>query len=198
MSDGERLPWERQFGESRQAFKAFAFYRDMGDERGLRLAAERMERNRRLLDRWSSKWSWVSRVEAYEDYLDEIQRKVNEAAIIEAKEQHAALASDALAKSAERIAAMDASEIPVGVLPQFLKVASDLQLRSLGEITERSAHELSGPGGEPLPAMFTFAFDKPDEFGLEDDDDDDTGDPSEGRKPDTDSDPPPGGASTAQ
>lgn len=45
--------WERQPGESAQAYEAFAIYRDMGSNRSLRVVAEQLSKSDTLIKRWS-------------------------------------------------------------------------------------------------------------------------------------------------
>ena len=50
--------WERQPGESAQAYEAFAIYRDMGSNRSLRVVAEQLSKSDTLIKRWST---WMIR-----------------------------------------------------------------------------------------------------------------------------------------
>lgn len=68
------LPWERQKGESRQAFRAFAAYRDMGPTRSLVTVAQELGRSTTLMERWSVKWRWQDRTAAYDAEQDRIAR----------------------------------------------------------------------------------------------------------------------------
>ena len=47
--------WERQDGETAQAFQAFAEYRDMGAERSLAKVAQKLGKSKPLMERWSSR-----------------------------------------------------------------------------------------------------------------------------------------------
>lgn len=68
------LPWERQKGETPQAFEAFSAYRDMGSKRGLRSVAQRLGKSLTLISRWSSAWEWVERCRAYDNDLERQER----------------------------------------------------------------------------------------------------------------------------
>lgn len=46
-------PWERQKGESAQAYEAFVTYRDMGSERSLQAVSQRLSKSIPLIKRWS-------------------------------------------------------------------------------------------------------------------------------------------------
>lgn len=83
-----RLPWERQKGESGKAFEAFVVYRDMGPTRSLMKAAQKLDKNRTTIGDWSAKWSWVERVDAWDDEQDRIRRLELAQARVEAVERH--------------------------------------------------------------------------------------------------------------
>jgi len=67
--------WERQKGESPQAYEAFVIYRDLGPERSLREVSQRLGKSKTLMDRWSRTHKWVERCRAYENDLDEKARQ---------------------------------------------------------------------------------------------------------------------------
>ena len=52
--------------ESPKARAAFAVYRDLGPDRSLRLAARRLRKSERLLKRWSSRYNWCARAQAWD------------------------------------------------------------------------------------------------------------------------------------
>jgi hypothetical protein len=62
--------WDRQSGESRQAYQAFTHYRDQGAERSGTRTAAGLGKARSLILRWSSKWAWVARCEAWDAELE--------------------------------------------------------------------------------------------------------------------------------
>lgn len=69
-------PWERQPKESDPAWEAFVTYRDMPEETGLKRSITRLEQNlnksRACLGAWSSKYHWVERCRAYDQYRDDL------------------------------------------------------------------------------------------------------------------------------
>lgn len=77
----EREAWERQPSESRKAYTAFCIYRDLGPrERSLIETARRyyLDRTRKRpvqVGVWSSKYNWVSRCKAYDEFIDEQRRQ---------------------------------------------------------------------------------------------------------------------------
>lgn len=87
------VAWERQPGEGREAFEAFRQYRDIEPrERSIDAAfcaaTGQQKGNKRAAGRWthwSREWEWVSRAEAYDRYLRDLELAAREEAI--AKEQ---------------------------------------------------------------------------------------------------------------
>jgi hypothetical protein len=78
--------WERRENETAKAYAAFCIYRDLPVEsRSLSLAAEKLGRSLSLLEQWSARHEWVIRVQAYEEYLRQIEQTEME----EARRQHA-------------------------------------------------------------------------------------------------------------
>ena len=89
--------WERQQGETSKAFGAFTAYRDMpASERSLSKVAQMLSISRGTLLRWSARFSWVSRVEAWDDEQDRHKRAAQTKAIESMAERHAATAQLAL------------------------------------------------------------------------------------------------------
>lgn len=69
--------FEQQPGESSKAFAAYKSYRDLGAGRTLKMAAaafygaeEATESQHTQMRRWSARFDWRARVQAYEDYLE--------------------------------------------------------------------------------------------------------------------------------
>ncbi len=77
MKRKSRQPWERLPKESDPAWEAFVRYRDMPEETGLHRSITRLEQNlnksRACLGNWSSKYNWVERCKAYDQYMDDIK-----------------------------------------------------------------------------------------------------------------------------
>ena len=67
--------WERQQGESPQAYEAFVIYRDLGAERSIRAVSQKLAKSKTIIDRWSRTNKWVDRCRAYDNHLDEKARQ---------------------------------------------------------------------------------------------------------------------------
>jgi hypothetical protein len=77
------LPFEQQPRESSKAFAAFQVYLRMGPQRSLAAVGQQLGKSGTVIERWSSKFDWVSRVQAYAAHLAEVERKAIEARTIE-------------------------------------------------------------------------------------------------------------------
>ena len=64
-----RYLFDRQLGEREQAFRAFRTYLDLGPQSSLAKVGRELGKSKALMERWSSQWNWVARVEAYTDHM---------------------------------------------------------------------------------------------------------------------------------
>lgn len=141
-------PWERQSGESAKAWEAFRLYRDAGVDRSVRKTAEALSKSRQLIERWSSDWGWVVRVDAWDKEQDRLHQvelaKQRRAMAL----RHARIAAAMQGKIVERLQAIKPAELSVGQLASWLQVATTVERLALGEATART--EVSGAGGGPV------------------------------------------------
>jgi hypothetical protein len=145
------LLWEKQPDESPPAFQAFAVYRHQGlGNRSTAKVSEELGKSLALIHRWSSRWKWVSRVESYDGFLDKQMRDRHLRELNEARDRHANLARLMQSKFLERLRDVPPDELPLAVLANMLKVATDVELRALGESTLKVETEITGPSGGPL------------------------------------------------
>lgn len=61
--------FDRQPGEREEAFTAFRTYLDLGADRSLAGVGLKLGKSKALMERWSSQWNWVKRVEAHTNHL---------------------------------------------------------------------------------------------------------------------------------
>jgi hypothetical protein len=90
----DRLPWEKQRGESAKAFNAFRIYRDLGPGRaqvkvGRILGESGVPTALSQVERWSSRWRWVDRCDAWDREQDRIAREEHQAAVADARSAEA-------------------------------------------------------------------------------------------------------------
>lgn len=150
----ERRPWEKQLRESSRAFAAFAIYRDLGLGRSISKASQAhhedtpdgasVESLKSHFGKWSVKWNWVSRAEAYDLYVDERRRSRMESRrdqILERIGQSGQLLSyaalRALAGDAEaKLPPIDPRNLNPSDIVRFVEAAAKLELQSLGQVTD--------------------------------------------------------------
>jgi len=82
QSEGRPLPWERQPGESLNAYEAFCRFRDaLPGERDIPillakvLGREPEPHEVRTWSNWKYEWKWVVRAKAWQDELDRLNRE---------------------------------------------------------------------------------------------------------------------------
>jgi hypothetical protein len=68
------MTFEQQPRESNKAFAAFKTYLDLGAERSLVLAASKVAKSKTMMEKWSRKFDWPARVQAYMAHLAEAER----------------------------------------------------------------------------------------------------------------------------
>lgn len=125
-------PWERQRGESRQAFEAFTRYRDLGGTRSVVRVARELAKSRTLVSRWSARWGWVSRVEAWDREQDRAWRQEQQQARIDTSRRQLRVANLALAKAVERIQAVRPEDLSPMEAMRWVQAAAELERRAVG------------------------------------------------------------------
>jgi len=74
--------WQRQPGESAQAYAGFVCYRDLAPgTRSLARVGQECGKSKSLLERWSVRWRWVERVRAYDAHLAAVEQAAREQAL---------------------------------------------------------------------------------------------------------------------
>jgi len=138
--------WERLSNETTKAYAAFCIYRDLGSERSIdKVLAATGKRNRSSLIKWSSRYNWVERVQAYDQYLEELKRKEQEQAIIEMSRRHAELAVRMQELIKARLEEIDVNALSPRDLATWLDIATKLERLSRGEPTSIEKGETDEP-----------------------------------------------------
>ena len=75
--------YTRRIGESARAFEAYCAYRDLGAARSLAAVGQKLVKSRQILSRWSARWEWVMRVQAYDQGMAEKEKAAKEEALKE-------------------------------------------------------------------------------------------------------------------
>jgi hypothetical protein len=158
LEDFDEFPadavWLQLDHETTEAYQAFCIYRDMGNQRSLRLAAQEYYRLEDLPDRigqgsaklrqiqtWSAKYDWGERAGAYTRHLDRIARVQRVEELRQMNERHAAVANLAMSKAAERLRGVSAESLTVRDATVLMDIAGKMERLARGGATEIMAVE---------------------------------------------------------
>lgn len=135
-------PWDRQKGESAQAFEAFELYRTLGPDRSMRVVAERLAKSEVLMKRWSARWQWVDRCRLWDSHAAKAARNAE----IEARRQQArddakkyrTLASGLIAKAGALLKATENG----GLDPATMTPLDAVRFMRMAQLLEESSREI--------------------------------------------------------
>ncbi len=144
----DQVSWERQKGESQQAFQAFVAYRDMGSDRSAAKVGRRLGRPVGTVGRWRERHRWDERAGAWDDEQERIGRERQAESVRKVNDEQAMLGRALLVKAAE---ALRAGLAPRSAdIPRWIAEGSELQRIALG-VTEPAEPELVEETQEPEP-----------------------------------------------
>jgi hypothetical protein len=130
-------PWERQSGESAKSYGAFCVFRDIGPRRSHSECCRRFygegKANLAQISTWSSKFRWVERCRAWDDYLDLQARAEQERLRKEMVQLHAQAARAAVGKALEAIQQTVPPDLKPADIIRWLVEAAKLERVSRGE-----------------------------------------------------------------
>lgn len=150
-------PWERQKGESAQAFEAFSLYLEMGTDRSLRAVAQECTKNISLIRRWSSNHHWVERCRAWDNHL---QHEAKKAAITEVRNmtrRHITMAQQIQNAAMLALKEMGSDMVTPKNFAAILKFATELERQNL-EAEVIAATEEIGKSQEDGPNTLADAI----------------------------------------
>ena len=145
----DATPWERVSGESPEAWKAFQAFRDLGQDRTIRAAAEQIGRGKSTLDKYSMDFAWMDRAAAWDREQDRQVQKAQLAAIRQMRKRHADLAMAALGKTARALARISEDEFKAADIARLMEVASRLERLARGDVGD----VIEAREGESLPPV---------------------------------------------
>jgi len=138
------MEWERQKGEGKKAYQAFTAYLQMGTKRSHAKVAAQLRKSTALMNRWSRRWSWVARVEAWEAEQERIEREEWEKQCRGMAKRHANAALLFQQKALHKLAQLNPDELSPGDLIKWMVEAAKLERLSRGESTENVKQEVAG------------------------------------------------------
>ena len=140
--------WERQPDETPAAFAAFVAYRDMGATRSAAKVGRELGKSRSLLNRWSARYGWVARAEAFDRAEDAEWLRVRQERVRESARRNADIAEEAMRRVSEALATLSTADMDAHGIARLMAAASKLQQLALGQATEHVA--VAGPDGGPV------------------------------------------------
>lgn len=145
-------PWERQKGESAQAYEAFSTYLGMGAERSLSAVAKQLSKSLPLIKRWSREKEWQERIRAYDNDIEKQARKKVIADRKTMTKRHIGIAMQLQKKALEALENLSVEDMTPKDIKEYIKMATDLE--RLNRTLEEEAEKGAGGG----PAQFANAI----------------------------------------
>jgi len=148
-----RFPWDQQQGESSRQYSRFILFRDMGRLRSLTKVNQLLtERDDELtygtIRVQSHLYRWFERAQAWDMSLDEEDRERVIKARREMADRHRRIASELVGKAIEALHRLPIEEMEVVDVVRLLKLATDLEVRALGDPSQTIA--ITGPAAVPV------------------------------------------------
>jgi hypothetical protein len=132
----EHKPWDRQEDEGTKAFEAFKAYRDMGPKRGIRRVPAvlgRPDTYKPVLERWSVKYGWVKRAQAWDDFQDKVAQEAALTQIEEMRKRHIQQSVALQTKALQRLQSLDPRELSASNVLGFIAEAIKIERMARGE-----------------------------------------------------------------
>ena len=137
-------PWEKQPKESTKAYKAYCIYQNMGIKRSLKKTTEKFysknTSNLRQIATWSSKFHWVTRVEAWEVEQENIKYDVHKQALEKMAKRHANAATKLQKKALKRLKEITPEELNPKDTLNYIIEAAKLERSALGAPDHKIEH----------------------------------------------------------
>lgn len=139
-----KVSYERQEGESKQAYEAFTVYRNLGITRSLKEVANQLGKHRSLIERWSKNNNWVDRAQVFDDEMDRRAILQNEQERKEMIIKHTEIARRMLEKVKIAVEALNPETLTANEIVKLFEIAVKIERLSRGESTDVSEITHSG------------------------------------------------------
>lgn len=136
--------WDKREDESAKAYEWFCRYRDMGPDRShdkLHQKYSESTSKKSVTLRWSSKYAWVERAEAYDAHLEAIKRKTNEDRVRKTAEEHIGVADRIMDLALCKLALLEGMEVKPNEVKGLIELSVKMKRDALGVADK---HEVSG------------------------------------------------------
>lgn len=156
-------PWERQKGESAQAFEAFSAYLEMGADRSIRAVGQKLDKSRTQIGKWSKAWDWQERVRAYDNELEKEARKKAIASRKDMVDRHINIAMQLQKKALQALKELSVEDMTPKDIKEYIKMATDLE--RLNRTLEEESAAAKDDGPAQLADTIIAAYQKRKESG---------------------------------
>lgn len=145
--DKNERAWERQKGESAQAYEAFDHYLKQGDSRSLRKVAQELGKSDTLISRWSSKWHWQERLRQYTNEVRRTEFADEQKQLKKMRERQMKMAEIMQKKGFDALQKLDPGSIftkdVIRLITEGIRLETEIRTDSM----EQSVGELGMNGG---------------------------------------------------
>lgn len=138
-------PWERQKGESAQAYEAFSIYLGMGAERSLSAVAKKLSKSLPLIKRWSREKEWQERIRAYDNDVERQARRKAVAARKDMVDRHIGIAMQLQKKALQALGSLSVEDMTPKDIKEYIKMATELERLNRTLEEEGAAAKDDGP-----------------------------------------------------
>lgn len=139
-------PWERQQGESAQAFEAFDLYCKMGVDRSVRKVAQELSKSETLIKRWSSRWEWQKRCREYDNELKRQELAEQKSAMRKMQQRQIQTAMLMQKKAVEALDKLTWEDLAPKDILRFISEGAKLERATRLESTATSARDAGADG----------------------------------------------------
>jgi hypothetical protein len=151
--DPGREPWDQQPKETSRQYERFLRFRDLGRMRSLTTANKVLteigdELTYGTIRIQSHLYRWAERAQAWDRNQDELDRDRITKARRDMIDRHQKIAGALTLKALASLRTMREADLDPAAIARFLKLATDLEVRALGEPNQTIA--VTGPAGGPI------------------------------------------------
>lgn len=151
--DPGRDPWDQQPRETSKQYERFLRFRDLGRMRSLTTTNKVLteigdELTYGTIRVQSHLYRWTERAQAWDRNQDELDRDRITRARREMIDRHQKIAGALTKKALTALRVLRDAELDPTAIARFLKLATDLEIRALGEPNQTIA--VTGPAGGPI------------------------------------------------
>ena len=155
--------WERQKGESAQAYEAFSIYLGMGAERSLSAVAKQLSKSLPLIKRWSREKEWQERIRAYDNDVEKQARRKAVASRKDMVDRHIGIAMQLQKKALQALKDLSVEDMTPKDIKEYIKMATDLE--RLNRTLEEESAAAKDDGPTQLADTIIAAYQKRKESG---------------------------------